>query len=138
MEYCRKDRLCFNLFTLHVVIWFAIIFFNMKTSRIYYRIVEVDKDNNYKTLFHGYGQKHRRLLPINQWVKADERMVDDGGTEYLSGFHVIKERKDCEKYLTRFTRNRKLKIVSCECMGMRRKEHSNSPVLLARYMKIIG
>lgn len=104
---------------------------------MYYRIVEVDKEGNYKTLFHGFGEKHRRILPINLWLKADERMVDDGGTEYLSGFHVLKKRKDCEKYLERFTKKRTLKIISCECMGMRRKEHSNFPVFLARYMKIV-
>lgn len=102
---------------------------------IYYRIVEVDKEGDYKTLFHGINKT--RKLPIGRWIRADLKMVDDGGTKYLSGFHVLKNRKDCAQYLSRFTANRHLKIVPCLCQNLRPKEHSNSPVFLAEYMKII-
>ena len=100
-----------------------------------YRIVEVDDSGNYKTLFHGIAGS--RQLPVGKWLKAVKKMVSDGsGTEYLSGFHVLKTLKDCEEYLKKFRNVKTKKIISIQARGLRRKTHSRHPVFLASYMKI--
>lgn len=99
-----------------------------------YRIVE-EKNGKLKTLFHGINRS--RVIPPNKWLKAEKKCVSDGGTKYLSGFHVLKTRKECEKYLGRFDKTkRKLKIIEVLVKGLRRKKHSNSRVFLASWMKV--
>ena len=100
-----------------------------------YRIVEVTKDGSYKTLFHGV--QGSRCLPIDKWITADQRIVSDGGTEYMSGFHVLSNYHDCLLYLKRFTsKKRTLRIISVHVKNFRRKKHSNSEVYLAKEMCI--
>lgn len=41
----------------------------------YYKIFDI-KDNLPCTLFHGINKSKK--LPLNQWIKADIKMVDDG------------------------------------------------------------
>jgi hypothetical protein len=103
----------------------------------YYKIVEFDKKTNkLKALFHGI-QGSRIFEPGVEYI-ADKKIVDDGGTKYLSGFHVLPTLAECEKYLLRFKRVINKKIVACECTGMRPKAHSPSNVLLADTLKVIG
>lgn len=98
-----------------------------------YKIVEIEH-GVMKTLFHGLNGS--RILPKNIWLKADKKIVSDGGsTEYISGWHVLKYYSECEEYLKRFkTRLDLLNIVECEVKDIRPKSHSNSPVLLADYI----
>jgi len=105
-------------------------------SNIVYKIVEIDKNNNLKTLFHGI--EGSRILEINKWYDADIKMVSDNGTEYLSGFHVLLTKEETEKYLSRFKNNRELKIVTCHYCGIRKKEHSPHNVYLVDRIKILS
>jgi len=100
-----------------------------------YKIVEV-VNGEIKTLFHGLNGS--RTIPTGEWLKADMKMVKDGtsNTTYLSGWHVLPTKKDCEDYMKRFTRRIDLlQIVECEVENIWKKEHSLSPVLLAEYIK---
>jgi hypothetical protein len=101
-----------------------------------FKIVEEDSMGQHKTLFHGLNGT--RVIKRGTWLKADEKMVKDGTskTEYLSGWHVLLERSQAVDYLKSFTtRLDKLKIVSVVVKDIRPKEHSKSPVFLAKYMK---
>ena len=103
----------------------------------YYKIVEVDNKDNFKTLFHGY--RGSRILPLGIWMDCEEKEVSDGTgkRKYLSGWHVFKDFKVCSEYLKkRFSKSRKLAIVSCEAKGLRKKEHSKSGIWLAKKIKI--
>lgn len=107
----------------------------MKNSRTMYKIFETDDEGKVKTLFHGI--EGSRVVPRGEVWVADEKMVRDGSTgpEYLSGFHVLPTKEDCEKYLTRFsTRLDKLVIMPVKVRKLRPKAHSNSPVMLASEM----
>ena len=105
-------------------------------SNLYYKIVDSNSKGTLFTLFHGVGGSKR--LDIGTEYVADKKMVDDGGTKYLSGFHVLPTLDECEKYLKRFKHVVYKKIVACECTGLRPKEHSPSNVLLADTMKVVG
>ena len=100
-----------------------------------YKIVECE-NGNYKTLFHGLNGT--RILPHETWLEADEKICTDGSkgsTEYLSGWHVLLTREDAEDYLKAFTsRLDILKIVPVLVDEIRPKEHSRSPVYLAKRM----
>jgi len=75
------------------------------------------------------------------WLKAVEKMVKDGTskTSYLSGFHILKTQKDCEKYLTYFRTPKNRVIVPCYRRGdIRSKSHSRHPVFLAQEIKFIS
>jgi hypothetical protein len=106
------------------------------TEKTAYRIVEI-KYGHPCTLFHGMpGQNGRRLraLPVNTWVKAEKKMVVDGGKQepYLAGFNVLLNRQDCETYLERFKAPRTLRIVEVKVRGeLRQKESSRAGVMLA-------
>ena len=68
----------------------------------YYKIVDV-VDGNIKTLFHGLNGS--RTVPDKTWLKADKKLVRDGTSKtwYLSGWHVLKTKEECEEYLGKFT-----------------------------------
>jgi len=101
-----------------------------------YKIVEV-VDGKVKTLFHGLNGS--RTIPSGVWLKADQKLVSDGGsTQYVSGWHVLTDYDETKKYLGRFkTRTDILTIVPCVVKNVRPKKHSPSPVLLAEFMKLI-
>lgn len=101
-----------------------------------FKIFEED-ENGLKTLFHGVDGS--RVLKPNKWITAKEKLVKDGTskTQYLSGFHVLLNKKDAEDYMKSFsTRLEKLKIKPVLVRGLRPKEHSRSPVFLAKEMKL--
>jgi hypothetical protein len=101
-----------------------------------FKIVEQHADG-VRTLFHGL-HGSRRLEP-GRWLRADQREVRDGTskTTYLSGWHVLPTREDCEAYLEKFTeRLDRLRIIECEVRNPRPKTHSPSPVFLAEYLFI--
>jgi hypothetical protein len=91
-------------------------------------------DKVMKTLFHGI--RGSRVLRTGEWIQAVQKPVSDGGTVYTAGFHVLRDRQDCQTYLERFTRPRDLRIIPVMVAGLRPKEHSPYPVLLADWMLI--
>ena len=66
-----------------------------------YKIMEVVDGSN-KTLFHALNGS--RTVPRERWLKANNVMCKDGTskTSYLSGWHVLPTREDCEAYLKSF------------------------------------
>lgn len=108
----------------------------------FYRIVEVDKRGNYKTLFHG--NNGSRILEPNTWLKSIQKQVRDGSRlkakEYTSGWHVIPGEKEVtERFKKSFFRApRELKVVEVEVRGKTwPKSHSRHNILLCEEIKII-
>lgn len=104
-----------------------------------YKIIELGKNGEYKTLFHGVDGS--RVLSPNIWYNAIEKPVTDGGaesTQYLSGFHVMRTEAECLQYLKRFKNRSNKKIVKCECEDLRKKAHSPSNVWLTSKMRILS
>src|SRR5260221_3775632 len=98
----------------------------------YYRIVDIDKDNNFRSLFHSV-INGRRLMPKNQWIKAIKRLgwEGDNGTKYITGFHVLPTLEECQEYAKKFKIKDRRRIISLHCKKLRKKKHSPSSVLLA-------
>ena len=105
---------------------------------IAYRICE-RKEDKILTLFHALNGT--RVLPINQWLKADIKIVCDGSRKraksYLSGFHVFEDKKECKDFIRKFRAPRDLVLVKCEVEGIRKKEHSPSNIILADKIKLL-
>ena len=104
----------------------------------WYKIVDKDKEGNYKALFHGIDGS--RIIPVNKWVKSEQRIVSDGstGTKYKSGWHIMIDYDECQEYLSKFTADIERVIVKVEVKGkIWAKEHSPSNVWLCEYIKII-
>lgn len=103
-----------------------------------YRIVEL-KDGNLYSLFHG--TQRSRKIPINQWHKADKKLVRNGtGKEYLSGWHFFKTYTNAKKAYDRmFSKKPNRILVQAWFRGnIRLKEHSKrGRCWLADEIKII-
>ena len=98
-----------------------------------YKIVETDNGTDMKTLFHGVNGT--RIIKPGTWIKATEKMVKDGTskTEYLSGWHILLHKREAHEYLKAFTKRlEKLRIIEVFVKDIRPKEHSRSPVFLAK------
>jgi len=99
-----------------------------------YKIVEI-VDGEVRTLFHGLNGS--RNMPRGVWLKALIRPVRDGssGTWYMSGWHVFRKLVDCYHYKDKFTsRLELLRCVPCHVRLMWLKQHSPSPVVLAKWI----
>lgn len=97
----------------------------------------IRQKGNIKTLFHGVNGS--RVLPTEKWIKADTKLVTDGGrTYYMSGFHVMKTIEDCNEYMKRFNTNRRtLVIAPCESSRLVKKPTKGStPVYLVKKLKV--
>jgi len=104
----------------------------------WYKIVEKDKSNNFRMLFHGINGS--RIIPIGEWVKSDQKLVRDGstGTQYKSGWHVMMDLDECREYLSKFTADLNRVVVKVEISGeLWPKSHSPSNVHLCQFIKII-
>lgn len=102
-----------------------------------YKIVEMKNDQPH-TLFHGV--EGSRKLSYDEWYKAENKMVVDGGNQkpYLSAFHILLTLEDAEEYLKKFKKPRELKIVPCMIRGkMRPKRRSPSNVFLVDEVRLI-
>jgi len=102
-----------------------------------YKIVETDNGKDMKTLFHGVDGT--RIITPGKWIKATEKMVSDGTskTKYLSGWHVLLKKEEAHDYLKAFTKRlEKLKIIEVFVKDIRPKEHSRSPVFLAKELML--
>jgi len=94
-----------------------------------------------KTLFHGVDGTRR--VGIGKWSRACNKLVTDGGggTEYLSGWHVLPTLDGAVGYLDNFSPRRRetLEIWLCETprKGIRGKEHSRSEVWLVDWIRLV-
>ena len=105
--------------------------------RVAWKIFEVE-GGNVKMLFHGVNGS--KTIRRGEVVSADEKMVIDGsgGTEYLSGFHVLLAKSVAEEYIKSFNkRTERLRIMPVFVGDLRKKEHSRSEVYLAKEMMLI-
>jgi hypothetical protein len=98
----------------------------------YYRIVDIDKNMNFKSLFHSV-LNGRRNMPNNTWIKSVKRVASEGsnGTKYISGFHVLPTLDECKDYAKKFKIKDRRRIISLHCRNLRPKKHSPSNVMLA-------
>lgn len=98
----------------------------------YYRIVDIDEKNNFKSLFHSV-MNGRRFMPKDQWIKAVRRLGWEGanGPKYITGFHVLPTLNECQSYAKKFKIKDRRRIVSLHCKNLRKKKHSLSSVMLA-------
>lgn len=108
---------------------------NLKTM---YRLLRC-KDGQPHTLFHGLNGSRR--LPLDSILVADEKLVTNPGKalvshQFLSGFHVIEGREDCEKYMERFKDHSDLVMCAVDVGNTRPKPRATSPVLLAKRIRI--
>lgn len=94
------------------------------------------KNNAYHTLFHGIDGSRR--LPINQWLKADQRVVSEGrdARRYRSGFHVFTSLEVAKKFINKFRSPRTIVAVQVEVAGNVRTKPTNKDVLLVNWMRI--
>ncbi len=100
---------------------------------VYYKIVEWKNDAPH-TLFHGLNRS--RKLPVDKWITAEQKIVDDGGRPYVSGFHVFMFRENAEDYLKRFRAPKDRRIVACLAKTIWQKP-TNELVWLAERIKIL-
>jgi hypothetical protein len=110
----------------------------MNNYKQMFKIMIQDDKGNLKTLFHGLNGS--KTLPRDVWLEANEKMVRDGSSKtwYLSGFHVLETKEECEEYLKFFKKPLNRIIVPCLVKGeLRPKSHSRHPVYLAKFMKLI-
>ena len=103
-----------------------------------YRICE-RKGDKVLTLFHALNGT--RVLPLNQWLNANIKIVSDGAretsTQYISGFHAFEDKNECKRFIKMFRAPRDLVLVECEVEGIRRKEHSRANILLVDKIKLL-
>ena len=100
-----------------------------------YKIVIEGNNGRYKTLFHGINGS--KLIPLDEWLKADIKLVKDGsgGNKYYSGFHCFETKELGEKYLKRFRTEQNRVLIKCDAKFIRHKP-SNKEVWLAEEIKI--
>lgn len=82
-----------------------------------YRIVEI-KNGKILSLFHGTNGS--RALPMDTWIRADQKVVSDGssGYSYLSGFHFLPNEADAIRFFdARFRNKRNRVVVPCWVRG---------------------
>jgi len=108
----------------------------------YYKIVEIDKKGNYKTLFHG--NNGSRIMEKGKWLKSEQKIVRDGSKktskEYTSGWHCMSgPKKRVEEFVKKyFKAKRELKVVKIEIRGNTwPKAHSPHNIILAEEIKIL-
>ena len=106
------------------------------SNKIFYKIVELSKKGEFKTLFHGIGGS--RILPISKVITAEikENVMDGHGTTYTSGLHIIEGFENAVEYLQKFKRTDRV-IVKCKARGLKHKTKSKEYVYLADQIIII-
>jgi len=101
-------------------------------SKQWYKIVEIDKSNRVKSLFHGTDGS--RVLEMNKWLTANIILTKDGTskTRYLSGWHILPSYEECSEYLTKFKILHNKRIARCRATVIWPKSHSRSNVFLSK------
>ena len=59
-----------------------------------------DKQGKLRTLYCGWNGS--RTLPVGGWLKAEKKMANEHGPNYLTGWHCFLSKEDAEKYRKRF------------------------------------
>lgn len=100
-----------------------------------YKVFLLDKNNNLKNLFRGI--EGTRIIEYDKPLKAKKVMsVDGSGQEpYLTGIHVLKNKKDAVEYLDNFRTDKRRIIVECYAKGLRKKP-TNKKVYLADFLYV--
>jgi len=104
-----------------------------------WRLLRV-KDGRPHTLFHGFHGS--RALVQDKVLAAVERDVwnpgkrSRGTPSFLSGWHVIFDKGDCEEYLGRFTNCHDIVVTRVLVACCRPKPRATSRVHLAKFLKI--
>lgn len=100
-------------------------------TKVGYRVVELGKNGEFKTLFHGLNKS--RVLPKGKWLTAERKIVHEGvdGTKYISSFHVLPSLEECQEFSQIFRIRSNRRIISLKYKNFRPKRHSRGPVLLA-------
>jgi hypothetical protein len=106
------------------------------SKKIWYKIVEIDDNKKVRSLFHG--TNGTRLLKIERWMTANQKLVTDGSgvTRYLSGWQIVPSFRECLDYLQLFKKKEGKAIVCCKAKNVKPKQHSRHPVYLAKEIKI--
>ena len=106
------------------------------SKKIWYKIVEMDDNKNMRSLFHG--TNGTRLLKIERWMAANQKLVANGSgvTRYLSGWQIVPTFQECIEYLQLFKKKAGKAIVCCKAKNVKAKPHSRHPVYLAKEIKI--
>lgn len=90
-----------------------------------WRLLRV-RDGKPCTLFHGY--RGSRTLPVNRLLKAEEKDVRNPGKKtgptFLSGWHVLPSKQQCDEYLKRFKAKDDIVVCRVEVSGLRLKPRS--------------
>ena len=82
-----------------------------------------------KTLFHAV--RGSRRLAVGKWILAEQKMVDDNGRKYLSGFHLYRSLADVRHWVER-AKNLEGRVVCVVAFkGRRTKVHAKLPTILA-------
>jgi len=83
-----------------------------------------------KNLFKGINGT--RTIKFNTWLEAEKKMSVDGSGQdpYLTGIHVLKDKKKAIEYLNNFRTDKNRVIVKCKAKGLRQKP-TNDNVYLA-------
>jgi len=99
----------------------------------WYKIVDL-VDDQVKTLFHG--NRGSRTLPHKEWLEAELKIVSDGGTKYLSGWHIIPSLEECLEYLEKFKNIEPKAVIKCRAKEVWKKAHSPSNIWLSKWLYI--
>jgi hypothetical protein len=89
-----------------------------------YRIVEI-KNGKVLSLFHG--TQGSREIFLDVWNLCDFKFVRDGskGQTYISGWHVMKSKEECENLFEKtFRIKENRKVIKCEVRGNIHPKHS--------------
>ena len=106
---------------------------NRMQTTDWYKIVDV-VDDKVRTLFHG--NQGSKTLPTGEWLEAELKMVSDGGTKYLSGWHIIPTLEECIEYLERFTNVAPKAVIRCRARKVWKKAHSPSNIWLSKWLYV--
>lgn len=103
-----------------------------------WRLLRV-KNGQPHTLFHGFHGS--RQLVQDKTLRAVERQVWNPGKRgkgpgFISGWHVIADKSECEDYLLRFTSDDDMVVCRVTAGVLSDKPRATSNVQLARYMRI--
>ena len=90
-----------------------------------YRVVEI-RNGKVMSLFHGTNGS--REIYLNIWNAADKKPVQDGSgkkNRYISGWHFLQSREECEKFFDKMFRVKKNRyVVLCIVRGNIRAKHT--------------
>lgn len=108
----------------------------MKAYKIFDLHTDTDGKETPKTLFHGV--QGSRLLPLGEWIIAEQKMVTDGSRQslYLSGFHAYPSLAAVKQWLKSAKKLENRVIVKVQIEGLRDKPNAVRPTILADRMKI--